>query len=309
MGIASRLWAAAFCVAICSCGAPGDADETTASTNSAAPTSTSTAGGGVGGSGASGGSPTGGGGSPAGSGGSSNGGSAPDIYEHSFEDGTAGIIQTGTNAELFGNSPWALGTDGGARGSNYIYQVYQSPTHPSGYPTGNLGIGAHFTSLPGGGYDHLFVRFAYRQDTGFNQDNCDVVKVIRLQHTGTMGQHIGTLVVDGFSDVVSLYPDNLDAMPFSNDAPATPLPNINTFQGSWHWYEIELDLRTAGHYVYRVWVDDVLHYDVDRLESGVSGQVVDKIQVNGTINSLCEQSRASYDHFGLSTQRMGIPPT
>jgi hypothetical protein len=240
---------------------------------------------------------------------SGGGGTAPDIYAHSFEDGTAGSFVTGnlTPLPLGGGAPWSLDSIGAPSPGGATQSIKQT------YPVSTNNVGSPFYYQLPSTRTSLYVRFAMMHSTNFNSNNEDEQKVCRLEGPTFFQQ--GTLIVVGRKNAPSLAGlfawkwDGLDTSPFVGNIGVTqnpPAPNMNDLQNQWVWIEIFADITTDNALRVMIWVNDSLHLDVTTAK-GNQGRVYGIVQFDGTINSMATQSTMWIDEIGISSQRMGIP--
>jgi hypothetical protein len=226
-------------------------------------------------------------------------GGVGDIYNHGFEDGTGGDF-TNSNQTGFPLA-WQFDSTTAARGTKSVRQDY--PIQGAG-----VNVGTPFYYVMPSARTAFYCRFAYMQNSGFNNNNQDEVKVHRALGPGFNFQ-AGTLIILPGGQFAWKW-DQLDnTAPFvGNLGPNDnqPAPNANSLDGSWHWIEIFRDISTDNALHVEIWIDDVRYFNYTTARPNQS-RTYQVVQFDGTINSVTATAQAWFDEIGIGTQKMGIP--
>ncbi len=236
----------------------------------------------------------------------SSGFAPPDIFEHSFEDGTSGGLVNGIFDPILepGNSDWVLDTTTAATGSNSVKWVLN-------FPSGNQGSGGiNHVQLccppetdPPGLITAGYFRWAMKLSDPFNAGHSGIFKIFR-QRDRLFGAGAGTMQILRVAGHYAWGWDSINPiLPLSANM-NLPAPDAHDHIGEWHWFEIFEDITTSGDLQVKIWIDGVQYFEWGDTSSNL-GRNLRTNQFAPLINEANGPGTVWIDDIAVSTQRIG----
>ena len=229
-------------------------------------------------------------------------------YGWSF-DGSTDVARSGafTAADLATPFLTASGSSSG-----WLWAAGQGPGQINAvdrvYPVSSSSVGPSFYYVLPSTQKKLFVRFLYQQSNPFNSDgttsNLDSLALVRFGD-----QNDAQILTAG------ALPAGLLAGTWNGGWTRQPTRaatfNLDSALGRWTCYEVMVDLSVRRSAHATIWMNDTLVLDNTITGRSVpsSRTAVHTLRFDGAINSMRSSSTAWFTSIGVSSQRMGCPPS
>ena len=229
-------------------------------------------------------------------------------YGWSF-DGATDAARSGafTAADLATPFLTATGSSSGWR-----WAAGQGPSQTNSvdrvYPVSSSSVGPSFYYVLPSTQKKLFVRFLYQQSNPFNSDgttsNVDSLALLRF------GDQNGAQIL-----IAGALPAGTLAGTWNAGWTRQPTRaatfNLDSALGRWTCYEVMVDLTVRRSAHTTMWMNDTLVLDNTITGRYVpsSRTAVHTLRFEGAINSMQSSSTAWFTSIGVSSQRMGCPPS